>query len=182
MSQEIINQTKEKMTKVLGTFENELVKIRTGRANPNMLAHIMIDYYGTLTPIHQLANIMVPEARQLVIKPYDRGTISLIVMAINKSDLGLSPNSEADLIRLNIPPLTEECRKMLVKDMWKEVEHFKIAIRNERRDSNEQIKKDPNLTDDDKKYYEGEIQKLTDNFIKQIDEKGTLKEKELIEV
>lgn len=117
MSQEIINQTKEKMAKVLGTFENELVKIRTGRANPNMLAHIMIDYYGTLTPIQQLANIMVPEARQLVIKPYDRGTISLIVMAINKSDLGLSPNSEADLIRLNIPPLTEERRKMLVKDM-----------------------------------------------------------------
>ncbi|MBH8623415.1 ribosome recycling factor [Spiroplasma poulsonii] len=182
MSQEIINQTKEKMTKVLESFENELVKIRTGRANPNMLAHIMIDYYGTLTPIQQLANIMVPEARQLVIKPYDRGTISLIVTAINKSDLGLSPNSEADLIRLNIPALTEERRKMLVKDMWKEVEHFKIAVRNERRDSNEQIKKDANLTDDDKKYYEGEIQKLTDNFIKKLDEKGTLKEKELMEV
>ncbi|KAF0850239.1 MAG: ribosome recycling factor [Spiroplasma poulsonii] len=182
MSQEIINQTKEKMTKVLESFENELVKIRTGRANPNMLAHIMIDYYGTLTPIQQLANIMVPEARQLVIKPYDRGTISLIVTAINKSDLGLSPNSEADLIRLNIPALTEERRKILVKDMWKEVEHFKIAVRNERRDSNEQIKKDANLTDDDKKYYEGEIQKLTDNFIKKLYEKGTLKEKELMEV
>lgn len=182
MSQEIINQTKEKMTKVLESFENELVKIRTGRANPNMLAHIMIDYYGTLTPIQQLANIMVPEARQLVIKPYDRGTISLIVTAINKSDLELSPNSEADLIRLNIPALTEERRKMLVKDMWKEVEHFKIAVRNERSDSNEQIKKDANLTDDDKKYYEGEIQKLTDNFIKKLDEKGTLKEKELMKV
>ncbi|WP_425380424.1 ribosome recycling factor [Spiroplasma endosymbiont of Stenodema calcarata] len=182
MSQEIINQTKDKMTKVLEALENDLVKIRTGRANPNMLAHIMIDYYGTLTPIQQIANIIVPEARQLVIKPYDRTTISLIVAAINKSDLGLSPNSEADLIRLNIPPLTEERRKILVKEMWKEVEHFKIAIRNERRDSNDQIKKGASATEDDKKYYEGEIQKLTDNFIKKIDEKGTLKEKELMEV
>ncbi|WP_342255687.1 ribosome recycling factor [Spiroplasma endosymbiont of Poecilobothrus nobilitatus] len=182
MSQEVINQTKEKMEKVIVSFENELIKIRTGRANPNMLSHIMIDYYGTLTPIQQLANIMVPEAQQLVVKPYDRSIINLIVTAINKADLGLTPNSEADLIRLNIPPLTEERRKMLVKEMWKASEQFKVAIRNERRDSNEHLKKDSELTEDDKKYYEGEVQKLTDQFIKKIDEKATLKEKELMEV
>jgi ribosome recycling factor len=182
MSQEVINQTKEKMEKVIVSFENELIKIRTGRANPNMLSHIIIDYYGTLTPIQQLANIMAPEARQLVIKPYDCSIINLIVTAINKLDLGLTPNLEADLIRLNISPLTEERRKMLVKEMRKVSEQFKVAIRNERRDGNERLKKNSELTEDDKKYYEGEVQKLTDQFIKKIDEKATLKEKELMEV
>ncbi|AGM25933.1 ribosome recycling factor [Spiroplasma syrphidicola EA-1] len=182
MADMIIEQTKNKMEKVITALENELVKIRTGRANPNMLSHIVVDYYGTMTPITQMANIIVPEARQLVIKPYDRSIIAAIVGAINKSDLGISPMAEGDLIRLNIPALTEERRKILVKEMWKEVEGFKVAVRNERRDANDTIKKDGTGTEDDKKYYEGEIQKLTDKYIKLIDEKAIAKEKELMEV
>ncbi|WP_368486960.1 ribosome recycling factor [Spiroplasma sp. DGKH1] len=182
MTNQMVETTKSKMDKVINSFENELIKIRTGRANPNMLAHIMIDYYGTLTPIQQTANIMVPEARQLVIKPYDKSLVSVIVGAINKSDLGLAPIAEGDLVRLNIPPLTEDRRKVLVKEMWKEAEHFKVTIRNERRDANDHIKKSSDLSEDDKKYYEAEIQKLTDNYIKIIDEKGKTKEKELMEV
>lgn len=182
MSQEIINKTKKKMEKVILSFEHELKKIQTGRANPNMLLHIMIDYYGILTPIQQLANIIVPEARQLIIKPYDHSIINLIITAINKENLGLTINSETNLIKLNIQPLTEHRRKILIKEMWKIVEHFKIAIRNERRDSNEYIKKTTDLTKDNKKYYEEEVQKITDQFIKKINEKGALKEKELIKI
>lgn len=182
MSNEIINKMRVKMEKVIEGFEIELTKIRTGRANPNMLNHIMVDYYGTLTPINQTANISVPEARQLVVKPFDRSIIQHIVSAINKSDLGLTAQNQGDYVRIEIPQLTQERRKELVKTMYKEVENFKVAIRNDRRDANDVIKKDDTLNEDLQKYLQNTVQKVTDEFIKIIDNLASKKEKELMEI
>lgn len=182
MSNEIINKMRVKMEKVIEGYEIELTKIRTGRANPNMLNHIMVDYYGTLTPINQTANISVPEARQLVVKPFDRSMIQYIVSAINKSDLGLNAQNNLDFVRIEIPQLTEERRKELVRNMHKETENFKVTIRNDRRDANDAIKKIDNLNEDMQKDLQNQVQKVTDEFIKIIDNLASKKEKELMQV
>lgn len=186
MLQELIKKTKEKMEKIIISYENKLIKIRNNHANPRILFNITINYHGILTPIQQLSNIIMPETNKLIIKPYDNDNliINLISKAINKANLGLgiTMNLEENLIKLYIPPLTETLRKKFIKEMWKITEQFKIEIRNERRNSNEYLKKYSNLSEDNKKHYKNEIQKLTDKFIKKINEKAILKEKELIKI
>ncbi|WP_423363914.1 ribosome recycling factor [Mycoplasma sp. P36-A1] len=182
MSQIVINNTKEKMHKSIESFENALVQIRTGRANPNMLDGIEVEYYGSPTPLNQVASISVPEGRQLLIKPFDKTLVKEIEKAINAADLGINPQNDGENVRLNIPPLTEETRKVLVKDVYKIAEEAKIAIRNIRRDANDAIKKDKELTKDEITSYQEDVQKLTDTNIKEIDSIAKNKEVELMTV
>ncbi|MDR3215693.1 MAG: ribosome recycling factor [Bacilli bacterium] len=182
MSQETISNATLKMNKSIESFEHSLSQLRTGRANPAMLDNIMIDYYGSETPLNQVAAITVPEGRQLLIKPYDKTTLQAIEHAINSADLGINPQSDGENIRLNIPPLTEETRKLLVKDVSKYAEDAKVAIRNIRRDANDTIKKDKELTKDDIQGYQDDIQDLTDKIIKKIDEISKKKEVELMSI
>ena len=182
MSQIILDGSKEKMDKTIENYENNLVQIRTGRANPAMLDGISIDYYGAMTPLNQVSAITVPEGRQLLIKPYDKTLVEVIERAINEANLGIHPQSDGENIRLNIPALTEESRKVLVKDVAKYAEDAKVAIRNIRRDANDSIKKDKDLTKDDIQGYQDDVQKLTDDMIKKIDEIAKVKEKELMTV
>jgi len=182
MIKNILDYIDQEMQSVISAFGVFLAKLRTGRANANLLKGVIVDFYGTPTPIDQTSQISAPEPQQLVVKPYDRGQISAIVAGINKADLGVNPQSEADLIRINIPPLTEDVRKELVKKTQKELESFKIRIRNLRRDGNEKIKKSTDLTEDDKKYGETEIQKITDKFIEKLDTLFKEKEKDLMSI
>ncbi|AGR40934.1 ribosome recycling factor [Spiroplasma taiwanense] len=182
MQKEILEMTELDMQETIEHFKDYLLKIRTGRANSNMLSSVMVDFYGTLTPINQTSQISSPEPQQLVIKPYDRSQIANVVAGINKAALGLNPIGEGDLIRINIPPLTEEIRKDLVKKMLKELEQFKIRVRNVRRDSNDKIKKDNSIPEDAKKDLENEIQKLTDKYISLLDQFSKEKEKELMKI
>lgn len=177
-----MDNAKEKMAKAIENFNNNLSQIRTGRANPNMLDKITVEYYGTPTPLNQLAAISVPEGRQLLIKPYDRGVLDEIERAINEANLGIHPQNDGENIRLNIPPLTEESRKELAKDIFKYAEDAKIATRNVRRDANDAIKKDSNLTEDDVKGYQEDIQQLTDENVKLIDQIAKEKETEVLSV
>lgn len=159
--------------------------IRTGRASLALLDGIMVDYYGTLTPLQQLASLSVPESRQIAIQPWEQRIIQEIEKAIMKSDLGLTPSNDGKIIRINIPPLTEERRKQLVKVVKKRAEEAKIAVRNIRRDSNEELKKlekDKHLSEDDAKKSHDEIQKLTDGFIAKVDDVLKHKENEIMEV
>lgn len=182
MSQEIITNAQQKMSKSIESFENALVQIRTGRANPNMLDGINVEYYGTPTPLNQVASVSVPEGRQLLIKPYDKSLVKDIERAINEAELGINPQSDGENVRLNIPPLTEETRKDLVKEVYKIAEDAKVAIRNIRRDANDAIKKDKELTKDDIAAEQKDVQDLTDKNIKQIDEIAKKKEDELMTV
>lgn len=182
MSQEIITNAQQKMSKSIESFENALVQIRTGRANPNMLDGINVEYYGTPTPLNQVASVSVPEGRQLLIKPYDKSLVKDIERAINEAELGINPQSDGENVRLNIPPLTEETRKELVKEVYKIAEDAKVAIRNIRRDANDAIKKDKELKKDDIAAEQKDIQDLTDKNIKQIDEIAKKKEDELMTV
>lgn len=182
MSQIILDSSKEKMDKTIENYENNLVQIRTGRANPAMLDGISVDYYGAMTPLNQVSAITVPEGRQLLIKPYDKSLVDPIERAINEANLGIHPQSDGENIRLNIPPLTEESRKVLVKDVAKYAEDAKVAIRNIRRDANDSIKKDKDLTKDDIQGYQDDVQTLTDDMIKKIEEIAKVKEKELMTV
>lgn len=182
MSDITINNAREKMDKSIANYEASLASIRTGRANPAMLDGIEVEYYGTMTPLNQVGAITVPEGRQLLIKPYDRTLVEAIEHAINAANLGINPQSDGENVRLNIPPLTEESRKLLVKDVSKYAEDAKVAIRNIRRDANDTIKKDKELTKDEVNIYQDEIQKLTDNYIKNIDEIAKAKEKELMSI
>lgn len=179
--EKILKQTEEHMAKTIESFNEYIRKIRTGRANASMLNGVLVDYYGTLTPIEQISAISSPEPQQLVIKPYDRTQISNIVGGIHKSGLDLNPISEADLIRIKIASLTEEIRKDLVKKMMHELETFKVRIRNSRRDGNELIKKGE-LSEDDKKFGESEIQKITDKYIEKLEKLAKDKEKELMHI
>jgi ribosome recycling factor len=175
----------DKMQKTISVFKEDLGAIRAGRANPAMLDKLSVDYYGTPTPVKQLASISAPEPRVLVIQPYDRSSMQSIEKAIQISDLGLNPSNDGKLIRLNIPQLTEERRRDLTKLVKKTAEEGKVAIRNERREGNDLLKKmqkDGELTEDELKKAQDEIQKMTDNYIKQIDELVVKKEKELLEV
>lgn len=185
MIKDILNDTKERMNKTIEHFTMELASMRAGRANPGMVEKIMVDYYGELTPLNQLANITVPEARLLVIQPWDKGSIPNIEKAILKSDLGITPTNDGNVIRLAIPQLTEERRKELVKVLKKKAEETKVAVRNIRRESNDLIKsseKEKLISEDESKKGMDEIQKLTDKYIKDIDSITQTKEKDIMSV
>ncbi|WP_041139089.1 ribosome recycling factor [Beduini massiliensis] len=172
----------ERMDKAVESYERDLATVRTGRANPTMLDRVQFDYYGTPTPINQMASISVQEGRQLVIKPYDTSTMKDIEHAILESDLGLNPQSDGSVIRLNVPALTEERRKEFVKQVKKYAENAKVAIRNIRRDANDDIKKLSDVSEDEKKRAQEDIQKQTDRYTKKIDEIAAVKEKDIMTV
>jgi ribosome recycling factor len=181
----LLKDTQHKMEMSIETFKNELHTIRSGKASTALLEHIKVDYYGTPTPLKQAANITVQDAHTLAITPWDKSLIHAIEKAILQSDLGLNPRNDGQIVRVPIPPLTEERRKELVKNVKKIGEEFKIAIRNVRRDANEHAKKmekDKKISEDDKKMLEEKIQKMTDDFIKIIDDMIKNKEKEIMEV
>ncbi|MGM0902005.1 ribosome recycling factor [Mesobacillus maritimus] len=185
MPKQVIDKAKEKMTKAIQAYTRELASIRAGRANASLLDRITVDYYGAPTPINQLAGISVPEARLLVIQPYDKSILSEIEKAIMKSDLGINPTNDGSIIRLAIPQLTEERRKELVKQVRKESEEAKIAVRNIRRDANDDLKKlekNGEITEDGLRGYSDDIQKITDEYINKVDQVTKDKEKELLEV
>ncbi|MFJ6207693.1 ribosome recycling factor [Lysinibacillus sp. NPDC092081] len=185
MSKQVLEQAKEKMNKTIAAFTRELSSIRAGRANAALLDRIMVEYYGAPTPINQLGGVSVPEARLLVITPYDKTILGEIEKAIMKSDIGITPTNDGSVIRLMIPALTEERRKDLVKQVKKEAEDAKIAVRNVRRDANDDLKKlekAGEITEDDLRGYGEDIQKLTDEFIVKVDQVMKDKEKEILEV
>jgi ribosome recycling factor len=171
----------EKMEKSVQSLQREFATIRTGRANPNLLDRIVIEYYGTPTPLKQVASISVPEAQQLYIKPFDKSILKDIEQAINASDLGLPPRNDGVGIRLMLPALTEERRKQLVKEVEKFSENGKVAIRNIRRDANDQMKK-LGLSEDIEKGYLDDIQVLTDKYVKKIEELTKEKSDELLTI
>ena len=177
----ILEDTKERMEKTIDAFQKDLANVRTGRANPNMLASVMVDYWGSPTPVNQVAGISVVEGRQLVIKPYDKSTLKNIERAIFESNLGLTPQNDGQLIRITVPTLTEDRRKEIVKQVWKYAEQAKVALRNIRRSANDEIKK-ADLAEDEEKRGQEKVQKLTDQYVKKIDEIGKVKEKDLMNV
>jgi len=184
MIESTLQETKDRMGKTISDLENELKRVRTGRASLSLLDGIRVDYYGTQTHLNQMASLSVPESRLIVIQPWDVSAIKEIEKAILKSDLGLTPSSDGKLIRISIPPLTEERRKELVKVVSKMCEEHKIATRNIRRDSNELLKgfkKDGDISEDDAFKAQDSVQKVTDEFIKCIDEVYKNKEKEILE-
>ena len=176
----ILLETEEKMEKTIKSYKNELVNIRTGRANPSMLDRVMVDYYGSPTPLNQISGISVVEGRQLLVKPYDKSSMKDIERAVYEADLGLTPQNDGAVIRINIPPLTEERRKELVKQVKKLAEEAKIAIRNQRRKANDLVEKDED--EDAVKEGKKDIQKLTDKFIQEIDDITKDKESDLMTV
>ncbi|MDF2671987.1 MAG: ribosome recycling factor [Clostridiales bacterium] len=185
MIKEVLNVSDEKMKKSIELLKKELQSLKAGRANPSILDKLMVDYYGTPTHIAQLATISTPDSRTLVIQPWDKKAIKDIEKAIQKSDLGMNPNNDGQVIRLSVPELTEETRKNLVKVVKKHGEECKVAVRSIRRDANEKLKvlkKDNSHSEDDIKKTEDEIQKVTDNFIKEIDKIVETKEKEIMSV
>ena len=176
---------KVKMDKAITALENDYAAIRAGRANPAVLDKITVDYYGTATPVPQVGTVSVPEARMLVIQPWDAGLLGEIEKAILKSDLGITPNNDGKVIRINFPSLTEERRKELVKGISKRAEEAKVVIRGVRRDAIETFKaqkKKSEITEDDLKSAENDIQKLTDQYIKDIDAIAATKEKEVMAI
>jgi ribosome recycling factor len=185
MAKQVLNQAEEKMKKAIAAFQRELGSIRAGRANPSLLDRIQVDYYGAATPINQLAGVTVPEARLLVIQPYDKTAIADIEKAIQKSDLGLTPSNDGSVIRITIPPLTEERRKELAKLVKKYAEDAKVALRNIRRDANEDLKKlekEGEITEDELRRNNDDVQKLTDKYTTEADAVMANKEKEIMEV
>jgi len=181
----VYSETNDRMSKTVDNFKKELSRIRTGRASPSLLEGITVEYYGSPMPVNQVATITIPEARLILVQPWEKNMLGPIEKAIQASDLGLNPQNDGNLIRLPIPALTEERRKELYKTCKKSSEDSKIAIRNIRRDSNDKLKKaekDKEITQDEQKKSLDEIQKLTDTFIKAIDEQLGIKEKEIMEV
>ncbi|MFC0558575.1 ribosome recycling factor [Halalkalibacter alkalisediminis] len=185
MSAEILKDTEQRMSKAIDALTRELAKLRAGRANPSLLDRITVEYYGAETPLNQLATISVPEARLLLIQPFDKSSIANIERAIQMSDLGLTPSNDGTVIRISIPPLTEERRKDLVKLVKKAGEEAKVAIRNVRRDANDDLKKlqkDGEMTEDELRRSTDDVQKLTDKTIVRVDDVAEKKEKEIMEV
>ncbi len=181
----MLKQFEEKMEKVIDNLSNEYSTIRAGRANPHILDKIKVDYYGQPTPLQQVANITVPEARCILIQPWEATLIKDIEKAILCSDLGITPNNDGKAVRLNFPELTEERRKELAKDVKKRGDNAKVAVRNIRRDANDaakKINKANEISDDELKQQEEEIQKLTDKFIAEIDKAIEAKSKEVLTV
>ena len=184
MIESIYQETKDNMGKSIDALKNEFNKVRTGRASLTILDGIRVDYYGTLTPLNQMATLAVAESRLITIQPWDVSVIKEIEKAILKSDLGLTPSNDGKIIRISIPPLTEERRKELVKVINKMSEDHKIAVRNIRRDSNELLKglkKDGDISEDDAFKAQDQVQKITDENIKLIDDVNKEKEKEILE-
>lgn len=185
MADVVMQETKEKMNKAAEALQRELGQIRAGRANASILDRVMVNYYGAPTPVNQMASIGIPEARLLVITPFDKSTIKEIEKAIQTSDIGITPQTDGTVIRLVIPQLTEERRKELAKEVKKEAENSKIAIRNIRRDAIDSYKRQEkagDITEDDLRSAEKDIQQLTDDAIKQLEAIAADKEKELLEV
>jgi len=183
MEQEIFSGTKQRMEKTIEHYKKEVSSIRTGRASVNILNPIKVDYYGNLTPLNNIANITTPEAQLILIQPFDPTCLELIEKAIGDSDIGLTPNNDGNVIRLNIPDLTTERRKELVKQVHKIIEDGKIVVRNIRRDSNEQLKqleKDHEISEDNLKRALDNIQEITDKHIEFLSQIQTQKEKELL--
>lgn len=182
---ELIKNTEEKMRKSIDALEREYKSIRAGRANAAVLDRVMVDYYGVPTPVQQMAAVSVPEARTLLIAPWDKSTLKDIEKAILTSEIGINPQNDGTSIRLNFPPLTEERRKDIVKDIRKKAEDAKVAVRNQRRDALDKLKglkKANAITEDDEANGEKKIQNLTDKFCKEIDEIQVIKEKEIMEI
>ena len=181
----VFAKTKERMEKCLDSLDRDFSTIRAGRANPNILNNVTVEYYGTPTPLNQLAGISAPEPRLLTIQPYDASILKDIEKAINVADIGINPQNDGKIIRLNFPQLTEEHRKNLVKDVSKRGEEAKVAVRNVRRDSIDDVKKlkkNNEITEDDLKDGEKEIQNITDKYIKQVEDMTKKKEEEILSI
>lgn len=185
MINDVLDETKDKMKSTLSVYEDDLSKMRSGRASTALVDRMMVEYYGQDTELRQLATISTPEAMQILIRPYDKGAVSAIERAIMASDIGVNPNIDGDNIRLNMPPLTKERRRDLVKFLHGRMEEARVAIRNIRRSANsdlQEFEKEKMISEDDLKRGENEVQKLTDDFIKQIDELGKEKEEDVMSV
>jgi ribosome recycling factor len=184
MPQSVKQSAEDRMDKAIGALKRDLASLRAGRATPALLDRIQVEYYGSMTPINQLANLSTPDSRTLLIQPWDKSSMSSIEKAIMKSDLGLSPSNDGTLIRIVIPALTEERRADLVKMTKKYGEEAKIAIRNIRRDANDEIKKleKSGISEDESRRHQEDIQKFTDKFIAEVDKVLASKEKEIMEV
>ena len=185
MIDDVLADAKDRMDKAVEALRKELATIRTGRAHPGLIEHLRVDYYGAPTPLNQLATINVPEPRLLVIQPWDRQSLGAIEKAIQKSDLGLNPMNDGNVIRLAIPQLTEERRKELVKVVHKKVEEGRVAVRNVRRDRHDELRRlqrEKEISEDTQYLGQEELQKLTDGFIQEIERVGEEKEAELLAV
>ena len=181
----IIGQVESQMQKTLEKMKADFSTLRTGRASAALLENVRVDYYGSATPINQLANVSAPEGKTLEIRAWDKGAIQLIEKAIQKSDLGLTPSNDGAIIRLQIPKLTEERRKDLIRVVRKMAEEYRVSVRNERRDGLEKLKKSEKakeITEDDLKSAEQELQRMTDSHIKKVDEMLAAKERDITEV
>ncbi|SHI68649.1 ribosome recycling factor [Propionispora hippei] len=185
MLKEIYTTHEEKMKKALEALRKDLASLRAGRATPALLDKVLVDYYGTPTPVNQVANVSVPEPRLITLQPWEKSMLAPIEKAILKSDLGLTPNSDGSVIRLSIPQLTQQRRTELVKMVHKKAEDARVAVRNIRRDANDGIKKiekEKSASEDETKKAQEDMQKLTDKYIKEIDQVMGSKEKEIMEV
>lgn len=185
MIKETMAQTRVRMGKALEDFRHELATVRTGRASTSLLENIKVEYYGTPTPLNQVATLGVPEPSLLTVQPWDATLVAAIEKAIRSSDLGLNPMNDGKILRVPIPALTEERRKELVKHLHRVLEDHRTAVRNIRRDANESMKKllkDKKISEDDEKRGLDEVQKLTDDFMTKLEEQGKSKEKEIIEI
>ena len=185
MIKETVAQSRTRMTKAVEDFRHELAAIRTGRASASLLDHIKVEYYGTPTPLNQVATLGVPEANLLTVQPWDPSLLPAIEKAIRSSDLGLNPVNDGKILRVPIPPLTEERRKELVKHLHKVLENHRTAVRNIRRDANEALKKllkEKKISEDDERRGLEEVQKLADEFIEKVDAQGKSKEREILEM
>jgi len=185
MIDEVIEETRDRMGKTEKVFVKEMAKVRTGRASQTMLDNVKVDYYGTQTPLPQMSTISIPESRLITVKPWDISVINAVEKAIHKANLGLTPSNDGKLIRISIPPLTEERRKEIAKNVSKICEEHKVAIRNIRRDSNEMLKdlqKDGDISEDDSFKGQKIVQELTDEYIQRLDDIFAQKEKEILEV
>ncbi len=185
MIKDVLKDAEERMRGALGVLEDDLVGMRTGRASTALVEKLPVDYYGTETPLFQLATISVPEAQLIAIRPFDKGSLKTIEKAILASDLGLTPNNDGTIIRLNIPPLTQERRVELQKRVSRRVEEARVAVRNIRRsaiDDLREFEREKLISEDDSKRGQDEVQKLTDSYIERIEEAGKRKEAEIMEV
>ncbi|KZZ82823.1 MULTISPECIES: ribosome recycling factor [Bacillaceae] len=185
MANQHINQAKDRMEKAVSAFQRELATVRAGRASASLLDKVTVEYYGAPTPVNQLASISVPEARMLIITPYDKSALGDIEKAIQKADLGLNPTNDGTIVRIAIPALTEERRRELGKLVKKYAEEAKVGIRNIRRDANDDLKKaekNGDMTEDELRGLSDEVQKLTDSYISKLDQIAKDKDKEIMEV
>lgn len=185
MADEIFDDVERRMNKAVEALKQDLAVVRTGRASAALIDRIQVDYYGVPTPVNQIAQISVPEARQIVIQPYERRLLVDIEKAIQKSDLGINPNNDGQVIRLNVPPLNEERRREMVKSVHKKLDEHKVAVRNIRRDTHDKLRdreKKKEISEDELKRSVERLQKLTDRYIETMDKVGKAKELEILEV